>query len=110
MALCWDCGDGAGAWTPTLPAGERPADALTAALELDTTTAAEVLRLLRDAVDSLGAAIVMVTHAPAAAAHADQVLFLAEGRIADRLPRSPATTVTARMTSLPARGTAASPA
>ncbi|WP_436842145.1 hypothetical protein [Streptomyces virginiae] len=61
MALCWDCGDGAGAWTPTLPAGERPADAPTAALELDTTAAAAVLRLLRDAVDSLGAAIVMVT-------------------------------------------------
>ncbi len=74
---------------------------------LDTTTAAEVLGLLRDAVDSLGATIVMVTHDPAAAAHADQVLFLAEGRIADRLPRSPAPTVAARMTTLTARGAAA---
>ncbi|MFJ6754174.1 MULTISPECIES: ABC transporter ATP-binding protein [unclassified Streptomyces] len=74
---------------------------------LDTTTAAEVLGLLRDAVDSMGATVVMVTHDPAAAAHADQVLFLADGLIADRLPRSPATTVAARMTTLTARRTPA---
>ncbi|MFD8631904.1 ABC transporter ATP-binding protein [Streptomyces sp. NPDC059533] len=67
---------------------------------LDTTTAAEVLGLLRSAVDSLGATIVMVTHDPAAAAHADQVLFLADGLIADRLPRSPAPTIADRMTTL----------
>ncbi|MCX5198213.1 ABC transporter ATP-binding protein [Streptomyces sp. NBC_00249] len=67
---------------------------------LDTTTASEVLGLLRDAVDSLGATVVMVTHDPAAAAHADQVLFLADGLIADRLPRSPATTIATRMTTL----------
>ncbi|MEV6675389.1 ABC transporter ATP-binding protein [Streptomyces erythrochromogenes] len=67
---------------------------------LDTTTAAEVLGLLRDAVDTLGATIVMTTHDPAAAAHADQVLFLADGLIADRLPRSSAATVAARMTAL----------
>ncbi|MCX5378350.1 ABC transporter ATP-binding protein [Streptomyces sp. NBC_00091] len=70
---------------------------------LDTTTAAEVLGLLRDAVDSLGATVVMVTHDPAAAAHADQVLFLADGLIADRLPRSTATVITSRMTTLTAR-------
>ncbi|MFB6619063.1 ABC transporter ATP-binding protein [Streptomyces sp. NPDC085524] len=70
---------------------------------LDTTTAAEVLGLLRSAVDSLGATIVMVTHDPAAAAHADQVLFLADGLIADRLPRSPATTIATRMTTLTTR-------
>ncbi|MEU6301034.1 ABC transporter ATP-binding protein [Streptomyces erythrochromogenes] len=67
---------------------------------LDTTTAAEVLGLLRDAVDTLGATIVMVTHDPAAAAQADQVLLLADGLIADRLPRSSAATVAARMTAL----------
>ncbi|MEU9035505.1 ABC transporter ATP-binding protein [Streptomyces sp. NPDC048352] len=67
---------------------------------LDTTTAAEVLGLLRDAVDSLGATVVMVTHDPAAAAHADQVLFLADGLIADRLPRSPAPVIATRMTTL----------
>ncbi|WP_405787248.1 ABC transporter ATP-binding protein [Streptomyces sp. NBC_01367] len=70
---------------------------------LDTTTAAEVLGLLRDAVDSLRATVVMVTHDPAAAAHADQVLFLADGLIADRLPRSSAAVVAARMTALTAR-------
>ncbi|WP_405492881.1 ABC transporter ATP-binding protein [Streptomyces sp. NBC_00096] len=67
---------------------------------LDTTTAAEVLGLLRTAVDTLGATVVMVTHDPAAAAHADQVLFLADGLITDRLPRSSAATITARMTAL----------
>ncbi|MFC9295837.1 ABC transporter ATP-binding protein [Streptomyces sp. NPDC057011] len=70
---------------------------------LDTTTAAEVLALLRAAVDSLHATVVMVTHDPAAAAHADQVLFLADGLIADRLPRSSAQTIAARMTTLTAR-------
>ncbi|MFB7261743.1 ABC transporter ATP-binding protein [Streptomyces nojiriensis] len=70
---------------------------------LDTTTAAEVLGLLRDAVDALHATVVMVTHDPAAAAHADQVLFLADGLIADRLPRSSAAAVAARMTALTAR-------
>ncbi|WP_327414021.1 ABC transporter ATP-binding protein [Streptomyces sp. NBC_01233] len=62
---------------------------------------------LRDAVDSMGATVVMVTHDPAAAAHADQVLFLADGLIEGRLPRSPATTVAARMTVLTARRTPA---
>ncbi|WP_328298645.1 ABC transporter ATP-binding protein [Streptomyces sp. NBC_00435] len=69
---------------------------------LDTTTAAEVLGLLRTAVDTLGATVVMVTHDPAAAAHADQVLFLADGLITDRLPRSSAATIAARMTVLTA--------
>ncbi|MFZ3470174.1 ABC transporter ATP-binding protein [Streptomyces sp. 4.24] len=67
---------------------------------LDTTTAAEVLGLLRSAVDSLGATVVMVTHDPGAAAHADQVLFLADGLIADRLPRSSTAAIAARMTAL----------
>ncbi|MFD7835104.1 ABC transporter ATP-binding protein [Streptomyces sp. NPDC059761] len=74
---------------------------------LDTTTAAEVLGLLRSAVDSLGATIVMVTHDPAAAAAADQVLFLADGLIADRLPRSSAATIAARMAALTAPAPAA---
>ncbi|WP_329117286.1 ABC transporter ATP-binding protein [Streptomyces sp. NBC_01465] len=69
---------------------------------LDTTTAAEVLSLLRDAVDTLGATVVMVTHDPAAAAYADRVLFLADGEIADSLPRATATQIAARMTALTA--------
>ncbi|WP_328925732.1 ABC transporter ATP-binding protein [Streptomyces sp. NBC_00190] len=70
---------------------------------LDTTTAAEVLGLLRTAVDSLRATVVMVTHDPVAAAHADQVLFLADGLIADRLAHGSAAAIAARMTALTAR-------
>ncbi|MGW3087704.1 ABC transporter ATP-binding protein [Streptomyces sp. NPDC001108] len=76
---------------------------------LDTTTAAEILALLRNAVDQLGATVVMVTHDPVAASYADQVLFLADGAIADRLPRSGADRIAARMTGLTAR-TAPGPA
>ena len=52
---------------------------------LDSRAGAEVLRLLRESVDSIGQTVVMVTHDPAAAAWADVALFLADGRIVDRL-------------------------
>src|SRR6185436_14689545 len=52
---------------------------------LDTMTAREVLTLLRQTVDELGQTIVMVTHDPVAASYADEVLFLADGRIVDEL-------------------------
>jgi putative ABC transport system ATP-binding protein len=48
---------------------------------LDSTTGAEILTLLREAVDSTGQTTVMVTHDASAAARADRVLFLADGRI-----------------------------
>ena len=77
---------------------------------LDTGTAAEVLALLRGAVDALGTTVVMVTHDPAAAAHADRVLFLADGAFAGHLDRDPADTaphtaerIAARMAHLTAR-------
>ncbi|MEU7400041.1 ABC transporter ATP-binding protein, partial [Streptomyces sp. NPDC044948] len=63
---------------------------------LDTGTAAEVLGLLRNAVDALGATVVMVTHDPAAAAWADRVLFLADGAFADHLERGSAERIAAR--------------
>ncbi|MEU7933779.1 ABC transporter ATP-binding protein [Micromonospora echinofusca] len=47
---------------------------------LDSRSGAEVLRLLREAVDTLGQTVVMVTHDPSAAGHADRVVFLADGR------------------------------
>jgi len=50
---------------------------------LDTRTAAEVLTLLRRAVDIDRQTVVMVTHDPIAASYADRVVFLADGRIAD---------------------------
>ncbi|MEU4428699.1 ABC transporter ATP-binding protein [Actinoplanes sp. NPDC024001] len=52
---------------------------------LDAASGAEVLRLLRASVDQHGQTIVMVTHDPLAAAHADRVLFLADGRVVDEL-------------------------
>jgi len=48
---------------------------------LDSITSADVLRLLRQAVDGLGQTIVMVTHEPTAAATADRVVFLADGSV-----------------------------
>ncbi|MFI7029476.1 ABC transporter ATP-binding protein [Microbispora rosea] len=54
---------------------------------LDRGTGHEVLNLLREAVDEFGRTVVMVTHDPEAAARADSVLFLTDGRIVDVLDR-----------------------
>ena len=48
---------------------------------LDSKSSAEVLGLLRDAVSAYGQTTVMVTHDAHAAAAADRVLFLADGRV-----------------------------
>jgi putative ABC transport system ATP-binding protein len=48
---------------------------------LDSSTSAEILDLLRRSVDSFGQTTVMVTHDPRAAAIADRIVFLADGRI-----------------------------
>ena len=48
---------------------------------LDSKTSAEVLQLLRRAVDELGQTVIMVTHDASAAAIADRVLFLRDGKI-----------------------------
>jgi putative ABC transport system ATP-binding protein len=50
---------------------------------LDTSNGRAVLELLRTLVDEDGRTVVMVTHDPKAAAFADRVIFLADGRIAD---------------------------
>jgi putative ABC transport system ATP-binding protein len=52
---------------------------------LDSASSAEVLGFLRAAVDEFGQTIVMVTHEPDAAAYADRVLFLVDGRIVKEL-------------------------
>lgn len=52
---------------------------------LDSRTGAEVLGFLRKAADEFGQTIVMVTHDPLAAAYADRVVFLADGRVVDDL-------------------------
>jgi putative ABC transport system ATP-binding protein len=48
---------------------------------LDSKSSAEVLNLLRQAVDEFGQTVVMVTHDPDAAAVADRLIELADGRI-----------------------------
>jgi putative ABC transport system ATP-binding protein len=70
---------------------------------LDTTTAEEILTLLRRAVDQLGASVVMVTHNPVAASYADRVVFLANGTIAGQIDRPDATTVARQLRELVAR-------
>ncbi len=52
---------------------------------LDTRTGREVLELLREIVDADGRTVVMVTHDPSAAAWADRVILLADGRLAGTL-------------------------
>jgi putative ABC transport system ATP-binding protein len=48
---------------------------------LDSQSSRDILDMLRQAVDDLGQTIVMVTHDAQAAAVADRVVFLADGRI-----------------------------
>ncbi|MFD3442321.1 ABC transporter ATP-binding protein [Streptomyces sp. NPDC058685] len=52
---------------------------------LDSRSGEEVLRLLGRAVRRTERTVVMVTHDPVAAAHADEVVFLADGRLVDRM-------------------------
>ncbi|QCU79113.1 ABC transporter ATP-binding protein [Citricoccus sp. SGAir0253] len=57
---------------------------------LDSTTGAEVLSLLRRSAREMGQTVIMVTHDPAAASYADRVVLLADGRpageVADPTP------------------------
>jgi putative ABC transport system ATP-binding protein len=55
---------------------------------LDSTTSAEILELVRDSVTSYGQTLVMVTHDANAAAIADRILFLGDGLIVRHLGRS----------------------
>jgi putative ABC transport system ATP-binding protein len=67
---------------------------------LDSRSSAEVLSFLRDSVRDSGQTVVMVTHDPMAAAYSDEVVFLADGRIVDRMPEPTAEKVLERMKSL----------
>ncbi|MFC6879834.1 MULTISPECIES: ABC transporter ATP-binding protein [Actinomadura] len=69
---------------------------------LDSASARTVLSLLRRMVDEEGQAIAMVTHDPAAAARADTVVFLSDGRLVDRLDRPTAAQVAERLARLEA--------
>jgi putative ABC transport system ATP-binding protein len=48
---------------------------------LDSHTGEEILGLMRESVETYGQTTVMVTHDSRAAAMADRILFLADGRI-----------------------------
>ncbi|HEY6889992.1 MAG TPA: ABC transporter ATP-binding protein [Solirubrobacter sp.] len=67
---------------------------------LDLRAGREVLALLRDTVDRGGRTLVMVTHDPSAAAFADRVVFMADGRLAGELVAPTAEQVAERMTGL----------
>jgi putative ABC transport system ATP-binding protein len=79
---------------PDVIFGDEPTGAL------DTVAAKEILSLLRTCVDDTGQTVVMVTHDPVAAAHADTVVFLADGRIVDRMTGPSADRIAERMTRL----------
>ncbi|MFF4146515.1 ABC transporter ATP-binding protein [Streptomyces sp. NPDC001698] len=64
---------------------------------LDSRSGQEVLGLLGRAVRQTDRTVVMVTHDPVAAAHADEVLFLADGRLVDRMESPTADRVLDRM-------------
>jgi len=52
---------------------------------LDSRSGAEVLSFLRQSVREFGQTVVMVTHDPAAAAYADRVVLIADGKIAGNI-------------------------
>jgi len=67
---------------------------------LDSRAGAEILGFLRRAVSELGQTVVMVTHDPVAAGYADAALFLADGRLVDRLEAPTAAGVLDRLKAL----------
>ncbi|MFH8513624.1 ABC transporter ATP-binding protein [Streptomyces gelaticus] len=75
---------------PAVLFGDEPTGAL------DTATGRGVMEMLRELVDLEGQTIVMVTHDPVAAACADRVVFLVDGRVADDLAGPGAERIAAR--------------
>jgi putative ABC transport system ATP-binding protein len=70
---------------------------------LDSRSSAEVLEFLRSSAGELGQTVVMVTHDPTAAAYADRVVFLVDGRIVGELADPTAARVLDRMKHLDTR-------
>jgi putative ABC transport system ATP-binding protein len=81
---------------PEVLFGDEPTGAL------DSQTSREVLKLLRGMVDSEGQTVIMVTHDPVAAAYADRVVFLVDGRVNGEMLGASADDIAARMTKLEA--------
>ncbi|GAB2812908.1 ABC transporter ATP-binding protein [Actinocorallia aurea] len=107
-------GDRIGHRPPDLSGGQQQRTAIARALvaepsvlfadeptgALDLRGAREVLRLLQQAVRLYGRTVVMVTHDPVAAAYADSVLFLADGRLVGRMADPTPDAVAERLTRL----------
>jgi putative ABC transport system ATP-binding protein len=72
---------------PTVVFADEPTGAL------DPTTGAQILSLLRTAVDTQGVTVVMVTHDPLAAAVSDRLVLLRAGRIVADGPTPDAETI-----------------
>ncbi|AJM78279.1 ABC transporter ATP-binding protein [Rathayibacter toxicus] len=64
---------------------------------LDSRTGRDVLSILRGAVAEWGQTVVMVTHDPTAAAHADRILFLADGKVVGDCPAMSAADISTTM-------------
>ncbi|MBD7958244.1 ABC transporter ATP-binding protein [Microbacterium sp. Sa4CUA7] len=77
---------------------------------LDSRSSREVLALLASASHDRGQSIAMVTHDPVAAAHADRVIYLADGRIIADKPRQNAEQISAFMLAAEIGVVAAAPA
>ncbi|MDD9378738.1 ABC transporter ATP-binding protein [Streptomyces sp. ZAF1911] len=82
---------------PSIIFGDEPTG------NLDSRAGAEVLGFLRDSVRELGQTVVMVTHDPVAAAYADRVVFLSDGRLVDEMVQPTADRVLDRMKAFDAR-------
>jgi putative ABC transport system ATP-binding protein len=67
---------------------------------LDSRAGDALLNFLGQAARTLSQTIVMVTHDPGAAAHADRVIFLADGRVVDELCTPSIPAILARMARL----------
>jgi putative ABC transport system ATP-binding protein len=71
---------------------------------LDSTTGAGVLELLRESAARYGQTVVMVTHDARAAAVADRVVFLADGRVVDEARGPDADEILERVKTLESAG------
>jgi putative ABC transport system ATP-binding protein len=67
---------------------------------LDSRSGGEILEFMGRAVHDLGQTIVMVTHDPVAAGHADRVVFLGDGRVVDEMQAPTAERVLDRLKQL----------
>ncbi|MFD6816523.1 ABC transporter ATP-binding protein [Microbacterium sp. NPDC060132] len=79
---------------PHVVFGDEPTGAL------DSRTGAQVLDLLAHTARELHQTVVVVTHDPVVASHADRVVFLADGAFAGHLDGATAQEITARMSTL----------